>query len=444
MMGYAFLMFAGGLNSLIIPIRGNSEGFSAFSLGLLGTSWAIGFILGSFTVPKMVQRVGHIRIFAVMASLATLAVILSSLWVNSIVWLPLRAAAGFCFAGAAMIVESWLNESANKNTRGRIFGVYTMVNLVATTAGQMVIVTGDTTGIIFFLIAAMFYTLAIIPPSLSEQTKPRPLRQVTFDLPLLWKSSPVAVVGVMLIGISNGAFGSLGAVYAQRIDLDIAAVATFMSAAIIAGAAAQMPIGYMSDKFDRRTVLAGLALVASVIDVFFIQITEIQTWMIIAAGAAFGGAIYSLPPVIMAHANDQAPRDKYVQTSSGLLLIFGLGAIIGPIVGGTLMSAFGESGLFMATLWSHLTLAVYVLWRKTRRKSVSKDEKIQFERIEPGRVILQTPPLSARDFGVSEARKGDIPDMPEHIRSAFDRKIEDSEMTDLQKRRGSDKEHGGW
>ena len=132
MAGYAFLMFAGGMNSLVVPIRGSAEGFSTFSLGLLGTSWAIGFITGSIYVPHLVARVGHIRIFAVMAALATMAVILTVLLVHPIAWIPLRAAAGFCFAGAAMIVEAWINERTSRGTRGRVFGIYTRVNQVTT------------------------------------------------------------------------------------------------------------------------------------------------------------------------------------------------------------------------------------------------------------------------------------------------------------------------
>jgi len=235
MVGYACLMLAGGMNSLIIPIRGGSEGFSSLALGLLGTSWAFGFIIGALYVPSMVLRVGHVRVFSVMASMATLAVIISLIVIDPIVWIPMRAAAGFCFAGSAMIVESW-----------EVFGVYTMVNLTATTAGQMLLVTGDTSGSIFFLIAAVFYTIAIIPPALSGRTTPKPLQKASFDVPSLWKNSPSAVVAITLIGISNSAFGSLGAVFAQRLQLDIATIATFMSITILAGALVQVPIGYLS------------------------------------------------------------------------------------------------------------------------------------------------------------------------------------------------------
>lgn len=444
MLGYAFLMLAGGMNSLIIPIRGGIEGFSAFSLGLLGTSWAIGFILGALYVPVMVSRVGHIRVFCVMASLATLAVVASFLVIHPIVWIPLRAAAGFCFAGTAMIVEAWVNERTTTATRGRVFGVYTMVNLVATTAGQMLLVTGDTSGPIFFLVAAMFYSLALIPPALSEQTKPRPLRKVSFDLPALWRNSPSAVVGVTLIGVSNSAFGALGAVFAQRIELGITAIATFMSATILAGAAAQIPVGYFSDRFNRRVVLLVVTIGAAAVDIFFLRSTSYDITLVLLAGAVFGGTIYSMPPIVMAHANDHADKGHYVQTSSGLLLLFGCGAIVGPFIAGSLMSIVGEKGLFMTTLWAHLTLIIYVGWRLMRRGAVSRKEKTKFTRIEPGRVVLQPHALSENSFGIHLDDERDAPHLPDRIRDAFDKPASTDEKTELQKPRPGDDTHGGW
>ena len=176
-----------------------------------------------------------------------------------------------------MIVESWVNERTNSQTRGKVFGVYTMVNLTATTAGQMLLVTGDTSGPIFFLVAAVFYTIAIIPPALSGRTTPKPLQKASFDVPALWKNSPSAVVAITLIGISNSAFGSLGAVFAQRLQFDIATIATFMSITILAGALVQIPIGYLSDRFNRRIILVILAMGAAGIDVFFLRVSNPST-----------------------------------------------------------------------------------------------------------------------------------------------------------------------
>lgn len=447
MIGYAFLMLAGGMNSLIIPIRGSAEGFSTVSLGLLGTFWAVGFISGSLYVPHLVARVGHVRIFAVMASLATLAVLASAVIVNPIVWIPLRAAAGFCFAGAAMIVEAWLNESTNRSTRGRVFGIYTMVNLGATTAGQMLLVTGDTNGVLFFIVAAMFYTLGMVPPALSAQTKPKPLRTVSFDLTEVWRNSPIAAVVVVLIGVSNGAFGSLGAVFGQKINLDITTIATFMSATILAGALIQIPVGYLSDRFDRRVILVGLILCAIIVDAFFLLTPTYNVFVVIGAGALLGGAMYSLPPVIMAYANDHAPKDRYVQTSSSLLMMFGGGAIAGPIIAGITMDITGEKGLFWLLICAHLIMVIYTLYRSLfyKQKKIAPEDKSRFTRIEPGRVILQPPQLSEMDFGLDEDDRI-IPVVSDRIREAFSTKqpLGDKNGPNLQSGRSSDDDHGGW
>lgn len=444
MVGYACLMLAGGMNSLIIPIRGGQEGFSTLSLGLLGTSWAMGFILGALFVPHLVARVGHIRVFGVMASLATLAVILSVLIIHPIAWIPLRAAAGFCFAGTAMIVEAWVNERTDQHNRGRVFGVYTMVNLTATTTGQMLLVTGDTTGPVFFLIAAIFYTLALIPPALSEQTRPHPLRRVSFDLPALWKNSPSAVVAISVIGISNSAFGALGAVYAQRMNFDITTIATFMSAAILTGAAAQLPVGYFSDRFNRRIVLVCITLVAAGLDIFFLTSSNITTTTILIAGAVFGGTIYSMPPIAMAHANDHAEKDHYLQTSSGMLLLFGAGSIVGPFIAGLLMSYFDSKGLFLVTFCAHLTLIIYVCWRFLQRADVSSEDKTKFARFDPGRVVLQPNCLTEVNFGLHSENNRNYPHLPDRIMHAFDKPASTDEKTELQKTRSGDDTHGGW
>lgn len=217
LMGSGFLFFAGGMNALLLPVRGGQEGFSTLSLGLLGTGWAFGFVTGCLVVSRLVARVGHIRSYSVMAALASLAVLTSLLLLTPYAWVPLRALSGFCFAGAAMIVESWLNERVDRESRGKVFGVYQMVNLTSTTAGQLLLTVGDTRGYLFFVIAAMGYSLALIPTAVSSSRAPKPLVAAKLNLKELWMNSPVAVVSVVLLGASNSAFGTLAAVYAAQV-----------------------------------------------------------------------------------------------------------------------------------------------------------------------------------------------------------------------------------
>jgi MFS family permease len=396
-LGSALLMFAGGVNGLILPVRGSQEGFSSFSLGLLGTGWALGYILGCLVMPRTVARVGHIRAFGAMTALAVVSVLATLLVIEPWAWIPLRGITGFAFAGAAMIVESWLNERAEAASRGRVFGLYTMVNLAATTLGQMALTTGDTATHLFFVIAAIFYALALLPSGLYASHQPNPLVGASLDLKTLWRNSPVAVVSVMLVGISNSAFGTLGAVYADQISLDITAIALFMSLSILAGAGAQVPIGYFSDRMDRRIVLIAIAAVALAVDIFLIVVQPSSVPVALAASAVFGACIFSMYPVIVAHANDHAPDNYFLRTSGGLLLLFGAGSIAGPLLAGGIMSVTGPSGLFWATALTHLSLIGYALWRIRQRAAIPQEEKTDFVPVTPARFsTMETATLDPR------------------------------------------------
>ena len=395
MIGSALLMFAGGVNGLILPVRGSQEGFSSFALGLLGTGWAIGYILGCLVMPRTVARVGHIRAFGAMTALAVVSVLATLLIIQSWAWIPLRGVTGFAFAGAAMIVESWLNERAEAASRGRVFGLYTMVNLAATTLGQLALTTGDTGTHLFFVIAAIFYALALLPSGLYASHQPNPLVGASLDLGTLWRNSPVAVVSVVLIGLANSAFGTLGAVYGDRVGLDVATIALFMSVAILAGAGAQVPIGHFSDRLDRRVVLVAIAATALVVDLVLVVAQPTAPVFILAAGAVLGACIFSMYPVVVAHANDHAPDNYFLRTSGGLLLLFGVGSIAGPLLAGLAMSLAGPSGLFVALGIAHLGLIGYALWRIRQRAAPEPEEKTDFVAAQPAR--MSTPETAVLD-----------------------------------------------
>ena len=376
--GSAFLLFAGGMNGMILPIRGQIEGFTASSLGLLGTGWAIGYILGCLRTPALVAKVGHIRAFGVMCALASITVLLSLIFLTPTVWIPLRAISGFCFAGGAMIVESWLNDRADKTSRGRVFGIYTMVNLTASTAGQMSLTMGDPSGYMFFVLAAVVYCLALLPTALSATQTPTALVSLSLNLPSLWRNSPIAVFAVLMVGISNSAFGTLAAVYAARVGLTEAMVPLFASVPILAGAVAQIPVGYMSDRYDRRKVLIAAAAIGLAADAVFIFLGLHSGWALLLAGGVFGAAVYSMYPIIIAHANDHAAPGTSIQVSGGLLLVYGVGGIIGPTIAGFAMSAYGNASLFWTSAAAHILLISFAIVRLRARSGVAAAAKGQF------------------------------------------------------------------
>jgi MFS family permease len=319
-------------------------------------------------------------------------------------WITLRGVCGFCFAGTAMVVESWLSEQTAPQARGRVFGFYTMINLGANTAGYMMLVLGDPAGFLFFALAAIFYCLALVPTALSSSSTPAPLVSVKLNMRALWRNSPVAVFAVFWVGVSNAAFGTLAAVYAQKVGLVLAAVAFFTAIPILAGAVMQIPVGLLSDRMDRRKVLLGVAALALVADLAFILIAPEGRILNLVLAAMLGGSIYAMYPVIVAHANDHAAPGTAIQISGGLLLTFGIGSIIGPTVAGWAMEAVGSRALFLTTALSHGMVILYTLWRISRRDPVAVQEKSSFQPLNAGRTSsLQTVEFSQPDV------EGEVP-----------------------------------
>ena len=377
--GLFLLLFAGGINGLILPVRGAAEGFSALSLGLLGTGWALGYVLGCMFMSRLVGNVGHVRAFSAMSALAAVSILLSLIILSPYAWIPLRALSGFCFAGAAMIAESWLGERAEPANRGKIFAIYAMVSLGATMGGQMVLPLGNTNTYLFFVLAAVFYSLAVVPTAVSSSANPNPLASVKLNLPQQWRNSPIAVFGVLMAGISNSAFGTLAAVYGNRMGLALTTIALFASIPILTGAIAQIPVGYLSDRMDRRRVLIGLAIIAIIAEIGFILVQPDDRMINLLLVSALGTAIYSMYPVIVAHASDHAPPNSHMQTSGGLLLVFGLGSIVGPLAAGLLMYLGGPSGLFITLLAAHLALVGFAAWRILSHETVDDYKKVAFK-----------------------------------------------------------------
>lgn len=378
LLGSMFLLTAGGINGLILPVRGSYEGFSSFALGLLGTGWAFGYVLGCLYTPRLVKRAGHIRAFSILCAAAAIAILLSLIMLTPWAWIPLRGVSGFCFAGAAMIVESWLSEEAEPSTRGRIFGFYTMINLLGTTGGQLLLITGDVSTELFFILAAIFYSLALIPTAITSSKSPSPLVSVDIKLGALWRNSPIAVFAVFMVGISNGSFGTLAPVYADKIGLGITSVVLFTSIPVLAGAAAQIPMGALSDRFDRRYILILLAVVAFAVDAGFIILAPAGANTNILLAALLGCAIFSMYPVLIAHANDHAEPGSYIQTSGGLLIVFGIGSIIGPFVSGIGFMVVGEISLFFTIAVAHLLIVAFGIWRMIRRGQIEPEDKTAF------------------------------------------------------------------
>ena len=385
--GTAFLLAASGLHGLLLPLRGQAEGFSTGALGLLGTAWAGGFVTGCFFAPRLVRKVGHVRAFGAFAASGAIVALMTGLLINEYAWIVLRAFTGFTMAGSFMIIESWLNEKATNENRGTVFGLYMMVTYASIMAGQMIVAAGDVQQASLFMVAGIFFCLALIPTAVSSAATPKPLEDVSLDLKGLYANSPVAFAGCFLIGVANGAWGTLGAVYGARVGISTAEIALMMSIVVVAGAVMQLPAGRLSDLTDRRYVLAGAAVGAAVFALLVFLAQPRSSLLVIVMTGGYGALAYTLYSIAVAHANDHARPEEFVKVSGGLLLLYGFGTMVGPVIGAGLMTMMRPESLFLATALAHILLAAYTLLRINRRAPVPQGAKDAFKTLPADRAV---------------------------------------------------------
>ena len=406
--GTAFLLAGSGLHSLLLPLRGQAEGFSTAALGLLGTAWAGGFVAGCYFAPLLVRKVGHVRAFGAFASSAAMVALTTGLWIDELAWIGLRAATGFAMAGAFMVIESWLNERATNENRGTVFGLYMMVTYAAITVGQMMVATTDVGNAAPFMLAGILFCASLIPTAISSAASPQPLAEVRLDLRRLYANSPVAAVGCVLIGVANGAWGTLGAVYGARAGISAFEIALMMSLVVVAGALAQLPVGRASDRTDRRYVLSAAAFGAALFALSLFAFAPRSGTVILILTAGYGALAYTLYSIAVAHANDHASPEDFVKVSGGLLLLYGFGTMIGPLAGAYLMERMRPDSLFLATAAPHLALGVYALMRARVRAPVPVEEREAFKTLPAERAVTpQAGLLDPRSEPESDGRDGE-------------------------------------
>lgn len=391
----AFLLTGNGLHSLLLPLRGAADGFTTAQLGLIGTGWATGFVVGCITAPMVVRRVGHIRAFACSAACAAIIILLNGVFVEPLAWILLRAGSGFFLAGAFMIIESWLNERATNESRGTIFAVYLTVTYLAITAGQLGVGAGDPGTSTLFMAGAILFCLAVLPTALSTAASPRPLTRVTIDLRSLYLNSPVAFIAVLLVGVINGAFGTLAAVWGARIGLSTPLIALMMAITILSGAVTQVPTGRISDRTDRRYVIVGAALVAGLAGLAIFLLDSSDPLIILILVGIYGGFTYPLYGLAVAHANDYADASEFVAVSGGLLLLYGAGTMFGPLAASLAMTELGPQALFVVTALSHALIGGYALYRTYRRPPIPRNVREAFQTVPSSRAM--TPESAALD-----------------------------------------------
>jgi len=365
--GLSTILVGVGLLGTLLGVRANLATFSDLQTGLIMGAYYAGYIIGTYLAPRIIRNAGHIRAFAAFAALASATSLAFGLLVHPWVWLLLRVINGLSVLGLYVVVESWLNEQSTGPARGRLFSLYMTSTLLALGAGQFLLLAGDTLDLTLFALAAILISVGVIPVAITRVTEPRIEVAVPVPFAQLLRISPLGVVGTFGAGIINGAFWGMTPLFGQTLALEERQIALLMSATILGGAVLQRPIGHLSDFMDRRLMLvltgSATAVVAAIAG--FIVI-EGRPGLVFSA-CLYGGLMFSLYGISVAHTSDHLQHGQVLEATRGLLLIFGLGAVCGPLLVGMAMKAAGPVGLPAVSALTAAALALFGIYRMLRR-----------------------------------------------------------------------------
>ncbi|PWC89473.1 MFS transporter, partial [Azospirillum sp. TSH100] len=368
LLGVACLMLANGALSTLIGLRLSATASGATAVGMITAAFYAGLTLGSLYAHRIITRVGHIRAFAAFASVVSVAALSHALFVDAPLWAMLRLIQGFCMAGLYMCIESWLNGTATNESRGQLLSAYMVTLYGASGVGQQLLRLDDEAGLRLFMIVSILLTLALVPVALTRTIPPQLPNVSSFGIRRLYQSSPLGVAGVFISGAITGSIYGLAPVFGAASSFGISGTALFMSVLILGGMALQWPLGRLSDRFDRRSVIIALSAALSLTSLVMIAAAgQDRSSALFLVAPLFGGLAFTLYPVCLAHTNDYVRRDDMVSASGGLILANSVGAIIGPPVASALMTMTGPAGLFSFVAGGALSATVYGLWRTRMR-----------------------------------------------------------------------------
>ena len=380
LLGAGLLALGTGLVGILLPIRMDVEGIAPQIAGYVMSAYYAGFVLGSLWAQRIIQRVGHIRAFAAYAALLTAAVMVHALVFEVVTWGLMRAMVGLCMAGLYAVIESWLNVRSTNELRGQVLSLYTITIYVSSSLGQFGVNLGDAAGIQLFCLGALLTSLSLVPVVLTRVAGPELGHIKAMSLAEMFKASPLGTVGTAGAGVMSGALYGVGAVYGTEIGFSVLENSVFMGAPIIGGFLLQWPIGRLSDKFDRRTVLFGVLMAAVAASVLMSAFSVGNGGFILltVANLLLGGFLATIYPTAVAHAFDYIDRSQMVAANSGMLLAWAVGATAGPLVCSSVMGVTGPSGLFVFVAAVAIALAGYTRWRMSRRAAKPADEQSKF------------------------------------------------------------------
>jgi len=366
LLGLGLLMVGNGLQGTLLGVRGSLEGFSTFQMSLVMSGYFLGFLGGSQMAPELIRRVGHVRVFAALASFISAVLIMYPLVAHPVAWTFLRVLIGFCFSGVYVTAESWLNNASTNENRGKALSLYMVVQMTGIVAAQGILTLGDPSGFVLFIVPSVLVSVAFAPILLSVSPVPPFATAKPLSIRRLFNVSPLGCVGVFLLGgVFSGLFG-MSSVYGSQAGMTVSQISMFVAAIYVGGLMLQFPIGWLSDRMDRRQLILVTSALAALTSVFAVAF-ESYFPVLLAVSFVIGGLANPLYALLIAYTNDYLEYEEMSAASGGLVFINGIGAITGPLATGWIMSMAGPSGFFVFQGVLMALLAAYALYRMTQR-----------------------------------------------------------------------------
>ena len=373
-LGMALLMIGNGLQGSLLGVRASIEQFPTTVTGILMSAFYLGFLVGSILTPKLVARVGHVRVFAALASLASTAILIHAVSVNPPSWIAMRLVSGISYAGLYVVAESWLNEQATNETRGQLLSFYMVVSTGGMALGQVLLNVADPGQTSLFILVSILVSMALIPMLLSQTRGPVLEAPTPISIKEVYEASPTGVLGAFGVGILQGGSVGMGAVYAGLLGYSVAEISVFMLALLIGSVCFQWTIGRLSDRYDRRLVLTIVTFLAAGIAVVANFVAHSLTGLL-SATFLFGGMMFPMYSLAIAYANDHLRQDQMVGASGTLVLVGGAGAFLGPTLVAGAIDVFGPPGFFWSLGAVHALIGVFILYRMTQRSALPMQEQ---------------------------------------------------------------------
>ncbi|MCA1780579.1 MAG: MFS transporter, partial [Xanthomonadaceae bacterium] len=378
LLGVAIILAGNGLVGTLLGVRGQLEGLSEAVIGAIMAGYFGGFVIGTYWVPKLIRRIGHIRAFASLASIASVATLLHGLYLQPGLWFGLRVVSGFCIVGLYIAIESWLNEQTSNEQRGHVFSAYMTTTLIGLGIGQVLLMTGDARQLELFALASVLLSLGLVPVAMTTVREPLIVESARLGLRKLYAISPLGVVGCIFSGAGTGAFWALGPVFASAIGLDTGGIAAFMSLVIAGGILMLWPVGKMSDRFDRRKILAWTCVLTSVSALATALMVAVNPLWVMVGGFCYGAFGFSIFSLAAAHTNDHLDPSHMLEVTSTLQLLWSIGAIAAPIAAGLLMHAAGPEALLFFISVTALAPALFAGYRMRVSDAIPLSEQGEF------------------------------------------------------------------